>query len=200
MSQRVGPLDLLVARLWEESTPRASEGTLAPTVRSTLKPMPVDAQSASTARRTCWRQLGRPSPDISIASEAESEILISGLLKYLVNGASSPCTGSVWIRVGDEGLRQGGPPLTSFLRGWAEQRSLCLRALYRIHLSFTFSGSRTEVFAIFAVSSTKARPLMGGWGKLPSNQRFSSPPLSSTVIFPQKPPQKAHDLCWAFTE
>lgn len=87
------------------------EGTLAPTVRSTLKLMPVDAQSAGTARRTCWRQLGRPSPDFSIASEAESDILISGLLQYLVNGASSPCTGSVWIGVGDEGLRQGGPPL-----------------------------------------------------------------------------------------
>lgn len=81
--------DLLVAHLREESNPRASGGTWPPLGASTLKMMLGDAQSVGTALRVCWRQLRRPSPNISTASNAESDILTCGLLTCLVNGASS---------------------------------------------------------------------------------------------------------------
>lgn len=141
------PPDPLVACLWEESNPRASEGTLPPMGPSTLKRMLVDAQSVGTALRTCWRKLRRPSPNISIASDAESDILTFRLLTYLVNRASSSCMGSVWTGVCDVGLQRGGPlsPVSSGPGQSKEDRggSRCYRPLNRIHLSFTFLGSRT---------------------------------------------------------
>lgn len=74
--------DLLVVRLREEPKPRASEGALPPVGPSTLKLMPMVAQSAGTALRARRRRLGRPSPNTSIASDAESDVVNLSLLTY----------------------------------------------------------------------------------------------------------------------
>lgn len=183
---------LLVAYLWEKSNSRACEGVLPPLGPSPLKPMSMDAQCVGAGLRASRRQPRRLSPSRSVDSNAESGIATFCFPnKTWQMGLFFQRTDSVWTGGCDEGLwrRETGPSI--FSRAWFLVALLCKVkkskeanghvscCLHRKEFIFAFTALRGRTLgpAFFIASSARVWPLMRGWGRFLSNQRFFSPPL-----------------------